>query len=668
MVHPFTILLVTLSFCANAQLIRNKGEQGFLKKSTDHAIYDAGELYFQEKNYEGALEEFSKLEPAFPDEQELLFRIAICSMYKPGGNEKSLACFKKVDRNKYKKFDYAFYYGKSLHLNAQFDSAIVQLTAYIDQGKNKAFKAEAEKIIRWCNNSKTIKPGHTEIKITNLDTVVNTSANEYVPIISPDESMLIFTYRGERSMGGLQQPIINPDNPVGEYYEDIFYSAKDSIGRWKTPEPIPGSINTRANEACISLTPDGQTLFVFESTEEDEGAIYESILEGTEWSRPTKITGEINSPSWEGSISVTADGKTAIFSSERPGGKGGKDLYMATLDASGNWKNVRNMGDSINTIYDEDAPYIHPSGEFLIFSSTGHNSMGNYDIFISNISNDTVYSKANNLGAPLNTPGNDVFYMLTADGKKGYYSSAKTDGKGGQDIYVVEPGYVGEAITLVLTKGQVTLDDKPVTCAIELSSATTNKIIGNYTTNSATGNYMINVPKGHAYELKFKLDSNMAAERKLATDSLEGFFETTVDVEFYTPAYLAKLKHRADSIQIAEVKNNLNKEQYKFNEILAVYGDFSDPDLTYTLQIGAFNLKDNFDYSKILKVGKIRKQKLEDGITRFVIGEFETLEQAEFFRAEVYAAGINDVFITAMYREKRYLLNELVHTLFLTDK
>ncbi|HLP14004.1 MAG TPA: hypothetical protein VK177_18875 [Flavobacteriales bacterium] len=662
-----TILLVLVTYFANAQLVRNKNEQGFLKKGSDRLTYETGELYFTENNYESALSEFSKLEPSFPEEQELLFRIAICSMYKSDGIEKSLASFKKVDPVKFKQFDYAYYYGKSLHLNSQFDSAIVQLTSYLNHGKNKAFREDAEKIITWCKNSKNIKPGHTEIKITNLDTFVNSSANEYVPIISADESMLIFTYRGERSIGGLQQPIVNPENPVGEYYEDIFYTTKDSLGKWKKPEPIPGSINTKANEACISLSPDGHTLFVFESTEEDEGAIYESKLEGTEWSSPSKLFGEINSPAWEGSISVSADGKTAIFSSERKGGKGGKDLYMATLGSDGGWTNVRNMGDSINTPFDEDAPYIHPSGEFLIFSSTGHNSMGNYDIFISNI-NDSVYSKANNLGAPLNTPGNDVFYMLTADGKKGYYSSGKSNGKGGQDIYVVEPGFVGDAITLVLAKGQITLDNKPATCKVDLINANTNKVIGNFMSNSATGNYMVNVPKGHSYIMKFVLDSGMTTTRRLATDSLAGFFETNIDVEFYSPAYLAVLKHKADSLQVAEIKANMGREQYRFNEILAVYGDFSDPDLSYTLQIAAFNLSDHFDYSKILKVGKIRKQKLDDGISRFVIGEFETLEEAELFRAEVYAAGINDVFITATYRDKRYLLNELVHKLFMPDK
>lgn len=657
-----------LTCSLSAQLIRNKSEQGFLKKNSDRVIFENAELLFSENDHLNALVEYSKLEESFPDEPELIFKIAICLMDKSDGIEKSLLYFKRLDAEKFKKFDYTFYLGKSMHLNSMFDEAIAELNNYLAQGKKKTFTEEAKKIIWYCNNAKALKTDHPEVKIINLGKTVNTANAEYVPLVSADESMLIFTYRGERSTGGLQAPIQNLESAVGEYYEDIFYSVKDSLGNWKEPAPLPGSINTKANEACISLSNDGQTLYLYESSELDEGAIYESKLDGTEWGTPTKMFGEVNSLSWEGSITVSPDGKTAFFSSERPGGKGGKDLYKATLLEDGSWGNVKNMGDSINTPYDEDSPYLHPSGEFLIFSSNGHNSIGNYDIFVSNISDDSVFSKAQNLGTPLNTPGNDIFYTLSADGKRGYYSSGKSRGYGMQDIYVVEPGFVGEQITLVLVKGQATLDDKPIQASINLVNASKNKVQGIYTTNSATGNYMISLPKGHDYSLEFSLDKFEKQTRILNTDSVNGYFETTIDVDFYTPEYLAKLKSRADSVQAAEVKANLGKEQYRFNEILAVYGDYESPYLTYTIQIAAFNLGEKFNYSKLLNVGKIKKQKLDDGITRFVIGEFKTLEDAEQFRAEIFAAGINDAFITGVYKGKRYLLNELVHEYFFSGK
>jgi hypothetical protein len=666
--HFFLGLLFFVVCSTQAQLIRSKAESGFLKKNTEKDIYENAELFFVEEDYENALTEYSKLEPNYPEQPELIFKIAVCLMVKSDGIEKSYLYFKRLDREKFKKLDYDFYYGKSLHLNSMFDEAITELTKYNEGGKKKRYFDEANKIIGYCNNAKALTKDHTELTINNLEKPINTANSEYVPLINADESMLIFTYRGERSMGGLQNPIVNPESSTGEYYEDVFYCIKDSLGNWTEPQPIPGEINTKENEACVSLSSDGQTLYIFESTELDEGAIYESKLEGTEWGKPTRLFGDINSLSWEGSISVTADGKTAYFSSERPGGKGGKDLYIAHLLEDGSWGNVKNMGDSINTSFDEDAPYIHPSGEFFIFSSTGHNSIGYYDIFESNITDDTVFSKAINLGTPLNTPGNDVFYTLTTNGKHGYYSSGKSRGYGKQDIYRVEPGYVGDEITLVLVKGEVTLDDKPIQVNVNLINTSKNKIQGSYLTNSASGSYMISVPKGQQYSLEFEFEKFEKQTRILNTDSVKGFFETTIDVDFYTPAYLAELRRKADSVQSAEVKANLGKEQYRLNEILAIYGDYESPYLTYTIQIAAFNLSENFDYSKLLKVGKIKKQKLDDGITRFVIGEFKTLEEAEEFRTEIFAAGINDAFITGIYKGKRYLLNELVHAYFFSGK
>ncbi len=662
------VLLLIATCTTQAQLIRDKSESGFLKKNSEKDIYENAELFFVEEDYVNALIEYSKLEVNYAEQPELIFKIAVCLMVKSDGIEKSYLYFKRLDREKFKKFDYAFFYGKSLHLNSMFDEAITELTNYVAGGKKKRFFDEANKIIVYCNNAKSFTKYHSEIKITNLEKPINTANSEYVPLINADESMMIFTYRGERSMGGLQSPIVNPQSATGEYYEDIFYCVKDSLGNWKEPEPIPGEINTSDNEACISLSNDGQTLYIFESTELDEGAIYESKLDGTLWGKPTRLFGDVNSLSWEGSISVSADGKTAYFSSERPSGKGGKDLYIASLLEDGSWGNVKNMGDSINTPFDEDAPYIHPSGEFLIFSSMGHNSIGYHDIFESTITDDTVFSKAVNLGTPLNTPGNDIFYMLTTNGKHGYYSSGKSRGYGMQDIYIVEPGYVGDEVTLVLVKGQVTLDDQPIQANVNLMNTTKIKVQGSYMTNSATGSYLVSVPKGHQYSLEFGLDKFEKQTRILNTDSVTGYFETTIDVDFYTPEYFAKLRRKADSVQSAEVKANLGKEQYRFNEILAVYGDYESPYLTYTIQIAAFNLGDKFDYSKLLNVGKIKKQKLDDGITRFVIGEFKTLEDAEQFRTEIYAAGINDAFITGLYKEKRYLLNELVHEYFFSGK
>ena len=647
-----------------------KKKKKFLKEAKDKTTFENAELLFEEENYDAALPLYKKLEEKYPDEPILWFRLGVCYLYQPAGSRQSLDYLIKPDQEKFKKTDLAYYLGKALHLNYKFDDAITQLDQYVlRKGIKQKYKDDALHLIEYCKNGKILVADPKGVTIQNIGAPVNTKNSEYVPVVSSDESILLFTYRGERSTGGKQFLPGQPD-PQGEYYEDIFQTNKDSTNKWIEPQSVGDNINTEGHDACIALSNDGQKLFIFKNLPSDVGAIYISRLEGTKWTDPQPLKGAVNSDYWEGSISMSWDERKIFFSSERPGGLGGKDIYMATLEPDSGWGDVKNLGPTINTPYDDDAPFIHPSGEFLIFSSKGHNSMGGYDLFRTDLVGDTAWSDPVSLGYPINTTGDDIYYVMTADGRKGYYSSGSIGGMGQQDIYLLKPAITGKKIVLVLAKGQVTLDDKPVNAEIMVVNALTGKTVAVFHSNSSTGKYLINFPAGNQYKLVFKLETFDNETRTLNTMLVDSFFEANIDVQFYTKDYLAKLKARKDSLEKVTGTHvtaaDTASGKLTFKEMLEKYGNYSAEGLEFKVQIGAYNLPQNFNYSKVLRLGKVEKQKLEDNIVRFTMGKKKTLNEAYDYRNQVVAAGISDAFVTVLYKGKRYLMSDLAVNHFFT--
>jgi Tol biopolymer transport system component len=627
-------------------------------------------VYLKNSHYTYAIVPYTNMLEKNPDDLYLKFELGVCYLYKSDEYPKALQYFREVYQVRPKTKDLTFYLGRALHLNSEFDEAISFFNLHLKEGISSERKKDVQRLIKNCENAKEFYKNPTEVEITNIGSPVNTEDDEYVPIISADESVLIFTYRGPRSTGGMMDNFLQPDYQTGTYYEDIFIAYKDEDGNWMEPEPIGPQINTLDHDACVALSSDGQTLYIYKFHKNDKGDIWVSNLTGDQWSAPERLQGDVNSSHWDGSASLSADGKYLYFSSERPGGYGGKDIYVSEKNKKGVWGNVKNLGPSINTPFDDDAPFIHPNGTILHFSSKGHNSMGGYDIFSADLI-DGKWLRPVNLGFPINTVDDDIYYVLNAEGTVGYYSSGKPGGQGKKDIYTVKPGLVNKRSVMMLVKGIVTVDDNPVYADIEVVFADSKTEQGEYHTNESTGKYLINFQSENNYIITYKVKGFDPKIERVSTMGIDTFIEKVIDIKLYTGKASLKKDSVAEVADNPEAgKNEIIKTEFSSEDIISKYGNFVLEGLTYRVQVGAYRVESNFKYDHLNPLGQVEVMRLDDDITRFVMKTFSTLNEANAFKDKVIAKGglTTDSFVIAIYNNKRVYLSDLIREGIIPEK
>ena len=338
--------------------------------------------------------------------------------------------------------DIYYYLANCYHLDGQIKKAREYYTIVSNfNDKNSDLVKKSLLNIKQCDIAAKLLENKKNTTINNLGKIINSDFPEYSPVISLDGQALYFTSRRPWANRETEK---YRDLLLHNYPEDIYVSYKEKSKDIKWSKPTKLSFcEAERNEATIAVSPDERRIFVYQDNV-GKGDIFYSDLKTNSFDQVKQLeTKDVNSKYWETHITATIDGLNMYFVSDRPGGFGGRDIYKITKLPDGTWSEPKNLGSAINTAYDEDSPFIGADNKTLYFSSNGEQSMGGFDIFLSVRDEENNWSQAINLGYPINSFSDDIFYTTTVDGTRGYFSSFREGGQGEKDIYEIQNDELG---------------------------------------------------------------------------------------------------------------------------------------------------------------------------------------------------------------------------------
>lgn len=561
------LFVALVAFAANAQQKDMPFEKDLFKDRKDEfkdarKAYEEGEKLFQQFQFEKAQEFFEKAYAFNPNYSKLNYYLGLCvlsSSYK----FKSLNYFKKAyDLNPNVAPEINLLIGIGYHISGEWDNANKHYEYHkkVLDPKNADTLEYINKKMAECKTGKELSAKPERVWVDNLGKNVNTEFPEYGPFISADESIVIFTGRRAETTGG------GKDEGDGKFFEDIYMAKRNpGTGEWEKSQNIGSNINTENHDAPSGLSPDGKTLYVFYGWK-GGGDIYESKLKDGQYGKPDKLSNNVSSKYYESSASVSFDGKELYFASERPGGMGGEDLYVSKWDdKKKEWGAATNLGPVLNTKYRETGVFLHPDGETMYFSSQGHGTMGGFDIFVSKRGEDGKWGAPTNIGYPINSPDDDVFFVVSGSGRYGYYSSFRQDGYGEKDLYritflgpekapltssednliasltnpvkeiTIEPKVEVQTVNLAILKGIIrdarTL--QPLEAKLELIDNDKNELVTTLNSDSKTGAYLVSLPAGKNYGISVKAEGYLFHSENVDIPKASGFkeYEKNIDLK-----------------------------------------------------------------------------------------------------------------------------------------
>ncbi len=419
------LLLILLCACMTDYSAQNKAKVAL--KMTQ------ARQEFLKNNFWGALDLYRQADKANPGSATIAYRIGEVQYnlkhYKIAREYFEKA--KQLDRNVDEELPLML--GYTYHRLAELDLAVEAYRDYrLSVTDEKAERVNVKDFIDQCLYAKEMMQAPVDVEINNLTLDVNSRFDDYAPSITADGKMMVFTSRRPSTS--------NVVDEAGDfkYFEDIYFCEWDEEeSTWFSAERFDANVNSETHDAVLSIAPDGKQLFVYKNNTRMAGDIFQSDFNGASWSIPQKLKGRINTSYFESSVSITADGNTMYFISERPTGMRHGDIYRSQRSGTDSWGKPENLGDVINTYGDEKFVFIHPNGNTLFFASDGHLTMGSYDIFRSELK-DGKWTTPVNLGYPINTVNEESTFSMTADNKKLLISAEYEDGIGERDIYEID--------------------------------------------------------------------------------------------------------------------------------------------------------------------------------------------------------------------------------------
>ncbi|MDF1550181.1 MAG: OmpA family protein [Bacteroidales bacterium] len=533
-------------------------EDGF--KEAWSNIKTANFLFYQhrEGSYRKAIEYYEKALAYNSENPELNLLIGICYL-RSWPKEYAMKHIEKAIDSRLNIHPKAqFLLGKAYQYSGEFNKAIIAYNAYLDElspNQKAAFGDIINKYISECENGLVLKKKQVRALIDNMGPQINSKYDDYDPVLSEDGTILAFTSRrGEE--GDMVSQVDH------KFFEDIYLSKKAG-NKWELATNIGSPLNTKWNDAAVSLSEDGKKLVLYRGRT-DGGDLYSATLKGNKWGNIHDLTNKVNKDnSQESSVCFNIEGTRMYFVSNREKDSyGGRDIFMSQIDAKGKkWSKPINLGPVINTPYDEISVYVSPDELTIYFSSNGHKNIGGFDIFKSEFK-DSTWTEPENLGMPINTTGDDMYLKILPNERDAYYTSSCQGGEGGLDIYHLillgpekplvlanednliaclaipeKESFIEEAVEIQYTrmtvvKGIVTdfNTGRPIEATIELVDNATGKTVKETKSNINTGSYLITLPSGKNYGFSVNADNYMFHSENFVVPEASGYREIFKDV------------------------------------------------------------------------------------------------------------------------------------------
>jgi len=624
MIRPVIVIALLLSFIV--QLAQAQSETKFDNKKFTQAVRLADDKAFDE-----AIDLFSDLLEAEPENVAVLYNIGNCYLNTSDGPDTAVVYFDKAysllegeEKIGDLGVDIQLSMGKARQYLLKHEEAIGIYEELISilPAEDEPLKQEARREIEVCENAIELMQSPVQLKVKNLGPNINSKYDDHSPLISGDQSTLFFTSRRASSYSELLFD--------GQYAERIYQSTKLETG-WKKAKSMKAMFKKHGHEAGVGLSAQATELSIYRN-DVDGANIYISYFDGETWAEPIKMESPINSKYDDTHVTSSVDKQTMYFTSNRPGGMGGYDIYRVRRLPNGEWGKAENMK-AFNTPYDEETPMLHPNGKIMYFSSEGHNSMGQLDIFYSIMEDDGSWGVVQNMGYPINTPDDDFFFVPTTTPNIAYYASARYDDNlGGSDIYLIEYEEP-ELHRLAVYKGCVDAANDALIENVEIIVTRQGETepVGRYRPHPGTGKYILILETDHSYDIEFT---------GIGYESQKKTIEVTRDATYKNISQASNLD---DVMMVVDAETIA--ESKKVNEQVAstMIGDCdpSDGIPCYTVQILSLKFPvSSYDVFKDLEQNLIREYKCTDGFYRYSYGVFKGYKASLKAKDKVLKTGL----------------------------
>ncbi|HUW93280.1 MAG TPA: hypothetical protein VMV74_08955 [Bacteroidales bacterium] len=535
-------------------------------------LFISAEVDILYEDYSEALPKYFNLLQIYPENFNFYFRVGQCYLNTPGEKEKSISYLEtaaahinpQYRQGKFREtgapYDALYYLVNAYRINGNLDKALETYDLFMEDVDAEVYDTTLIRFqIGTCHNARAMMANPVYVVERNLGETINDRFSESNPVVSSDGSMLVFT----REL---------------QFYDAVFYSRRVN-GRWTPPINMTPELGVDQDYFSSSLSPDGKTLLLYR-TDNYEGNIYVSRFNGEKWSNVEKLNEKVNTRFWESHATMSKDGKKLYFTSNRRESMGGLDIFISERDSTGNWGVPVNAGPVINTPYNEETPFLGNNDRSLFFSSRGHLNMGGYDIFRSDLDESGNWGPPVNLGYPVNTTDDDLFFFPAGDGNRGYIAKFDPQGYGKMDILFIEIFSQRNPRSFTVA-GIATVENLHADFAEPVKIKAINNCdalrVVSAVTDSASGRYSLRLPQG---SYNFIWSSDGAADVSKTVAMPITYKEDTVRIDrvmLPRTDFKADLRLRGDTLiqvlpgELASI--SLEVEPQSLLRIDLLYGD-----------------------------------------------------------------------------------------------